>query len=175
MMHYFMRYCEHGAMFGNRQRYTDVRQLLAWHPPCRAFTFYVRLFCMAQDGTQPPYLPVTLGPDEAEEVRFQAAHLAYIWGRAVALGIEAQLAPERAEYWCWRLEQRATLRDFQDLRHGFQVSATAAGLCEGVVRAAGVAAVAQLCEAVCKHGCAIWVAVTCSSRTHCHEGNANIT
>lgn len=67
-------------------------------------------------------MPVALGPEEAEEVRFQAARLAYLWGSAAAAGVEAPLARERAEYWLWRLDKaRPSLRDFTDLRHGFQV------------------------------------------------------
>jgi hypothetical protein len=69
-------------------------------------------------------IPVALGPDEIEEVRFQAARLAHLWGRAAAEGLEAPLAGARAEYWAWRLERgRHTLREFTDLRHGFQVGA----------------------------------------------------
>jgi hypothetical protein len=66
-------------------------------------------------------IPVALGPDELEEVRFQAARLAHLWGRAAAAGVEAPLSGERAEYWAWRLERgRHSLREFTDLRHGFQ-------------------------------------------------------
>jgi hypothetical protein len=68
--------------------------------------------------------PVALGPEEAEEVRFQAARLLYLWASAAAAGVEAPLSGERAEYWAWRLARgRETLRDFTDLRHGFQVGA----------------------------------------------------
>lgn len=67
-------------------------------------------------------MPVTLGPEEAEEVRFQAARLAYLWGRAAAAGVEEPLASERAEYWGWKLgREQASLRDYTDLRQGFQV------------------------------------------------------
>ncbi|KIY99844.1 hypothetical protein MNEG_8115 [Monoraphidium neglectum] len=77
---------------------------------------------LPQAGAAPEGLtPVALGPEEAEEVRFQAARLLYLWASAAAAGVEAPLSGERAEYWAWRLARgRETLRDFTDLRHGFQ-------------------------------------------------------
>jgi hypothetical protein len=80
-------------------------------------------------------LPVTLTPEEAAELRFQAARLAYLWARAAAIGIEAPLSGERAEYWGWRAEREGmSLRDFTDLRHGFQVGC-AAGVFAGELSA----------------------------------------
>ncbi|KAI8469319.1 MAG: hypothetical protein J3K34DRAFT_522208 [Monoraphidium minutum] len=65
--------------------------------------------------------PVSLSPEEAEEVSFQAARLAALWGAAAGAGAEPALARERAEYWAWRAERgRPSLRDFTDLRRGFQ-------------------------------------------------------
>jgi len=74
-------------------------------------------------GTAPQgLLPVTLTPEEGEEVRFQCARLAYLWGRAAAAGVELPLAAERSEYWGWRMErEELSLRDYTDLRHGLQV------------------------------------------------------
>lgn len=63
-----------------------------------------------------------LSEEEASEIRLRAARLAYMWGCAAGAGLEAPLAAERAEYWAWRAEREVlSLRDFSDLRVGFQV------------------------------------------------------
>lgn len=52
-----------------------------------------------------------LTPEEVEDVQFRSAWLAFLWARAAAAGVAQHVAGQRAEYWRWRLEQPASLRD----------------------------------------------------------------
>eukprot|EP00877_Chromochloris_zofingiensis_P009451 jgi/Chrzof1/475/Cz01g17050.t1 len=82
----------------------------------------IQLTPAALDGltSSCPVMPVVLGPDETEQLKFQCAQLTWLWSRAVAVGVDVHIAHDRADYWRWRLDQKASVRDFEDLKHGFQ-------------------------------------------------------
>jgi len=59
-----------------------------------------------------------LSPEEVEDAQFRCAWLAYMWRRAASAGIDPQLAPQRAEYWRWRMDRPVALRDGSVLGQG---------------------------------------------------------
>ncbi|WIA39228.1 hypothetical protein OEZ86_005352 [Tetradesmus obliquus] len=74
----------------------------------------------AQEGCGLPLLAALLSPEEAGELALQAAYLAYLWGSAALTGLEPQVSVSRAEQWRARMDRQPCLRDFQDVRQGFQ-------------------------------------------------------
>lgn len=59
-----------------------------------------------------------LSPEESEDVLFKEAWLTYFWRRALALGIEKDIAKQRLQFWISRSGHAPTSHDAVDVEQG---------------------------------------------------------